>query len=117
MSYTLATAAIATGLNRSTILRAIKGGQIGGKKDEFGDWRIESAELHRVYPAVVDLSAGSEVPRQHKTSAAALEAEIDSLIRRAAERLQLQFVEIRRHRDVGRDQVRQIAPPRRLAGC
>ncbi len=65
MSYTLATAAKATGLNKSTILRAIKGGQISGTKDPFGEWRIEPVELHRVYPAVAELSAGSDVPRRH----------------------------------------------------
>ena len=59
MSYTLATAAKATGLNKSTILRAIKGGQITGTKDQFGEWRIEPVELHRVYPAVADFSAAA----------------------------------------------------------
>jgi hypothetical protein len=79
MSYTLATAAKATGLNKSTILRAIKSGQITGTKDQFGEWRVEPVELHRVYPAVAELSAGSDVPRPHATSdAAALEAEIES---------------------------------------
>ena len=77
MSYTLATAAKATGLNKSTILRAIKSGQITGRKDQFGEWRVEPVELHRVYPAVAELSAGSDVPRRHATSdAAALDAEI-----------------------------------------
>jgi hypothetical protein len=106
MSYTLATAAIATGLNKSTILRAIKSGRISGKKDEFGEWCVESAELHRVYPAVVELSAGSDAPRRHGAStAAALEAEIESIIKRASDRLQQQLAELRDHRDAGRDQL------------
>ncbi len=52
MPYTLTTAAQATGLNRTTILRAIKSGKISGAKDEHGEWHIEPAELHRVYPPV-----------------------------------------------------------------
>jgi hypothetical protein len=65
MSYTLATAAKATGLNKSTMLRAIKSGQITGTKDQFGEWRVDPVELHRVYPAVAELSASSDVPRRH----------------------------------------------------
>jgi excisionase family DNA binding protein len=59
MSYTLATAAKATGLNKSTILRAIKSGQITGTKDQFGEWRVEPVELHRVHPAVPERQAAS----------------------------------------------------------
>jgi hypothetical protein len=48
MSYTLAMAAKATGLNRSTILRAIKSGQVTGTKDQFGEWRGEPIELRHL---------------------------------------------------------------------
>src|SRR6266478_6357048 len=37
MSYTLAAAAAACGLNKSTVLRAIKAGKISGTKDEHGE--------------------------------------------------------------------------------
>jgi excisionase family DNA binding protein len=58
MSYTLGQAAKATGLSKSTIQRAIKGGRISGIKDEASDeWRIDPAELHRVYPPVAALDA------------------------------------------------------------
>jgi hypothetical protein len=100
MSYTLATAAKATGLNRSTILRAIKSGQITGTKDQFGEWRVEPVELHRVYPAIAELSAGSDVPRQHAArDAATVEAEIEALISRAGNLLRQQLNEVRRGRD------------------
>src|SRR6516164_5965369 len=49
MSYSLAEAAQATGLNRSTILRAIKQGAISGVRDA-GAWSVEPVELHRVFP-------------------------------------------------------------------
>jgi hypothetical protein len=100
MSYTLATAAKATGLNRSTILRAIKGGQITGTKDQFGEWRVEPVELHRVYPAVAELSASSDTPRRRAASnAAALDAQIEALIRRAEDLLRQQLDEVRRVHD------------------
>jgi DNA-binding MurR/RpiR family transcriptional regulator len=36
MSYTLAEAAAACGINKSTVLRAIKSGRISGTKGELG---------------------------------------------------------------------------------
>ena len=36
MSYTLAEAAAACGINKSTVLRAVKSGRISGTKDELG---------------------------------------------------------------------------------
>jgi hypothetical protein len=50
MPYSLQQAAQAAGINRSTVLRAIKAGRISGSKTEMGDWQVEPAELHRVYP-------------------------------------------------------------------
>src|SRR2546430_5764003 len=38
MSYDLAAAAAATGLNTASILRAIKSGKISGTKDALGQW-------------------------------------------------------------------------------
>jgi hypothetical protein len=51
MPYSLSQAAEAVGMNRSSILRAIKAGKISAARDEHGQWQIEPAELHRVYPA------------------------------------------------------------------
>jgi hypothetical protein len=51
MTYTLAQAATAAGRNRSSVLRAIKSGKISAVRDEAtAEWRIEPAELHRLYP-------------------------------------------------------------------
>jgi hypothetical protein len=53
MTYTLAQAAAATGRNRSSILRAIKAGRLSAARDSASEeWRIEPAELHRLYPAM-----------------------------------------------------------------
>jgi hypothetical protein len=50
MSHTLAASAAACGMNKSTILRAIKSGKVSATKDEHGEWHIEPIECHRVYP-------------------------------------------------------------------
>jgi hypothetical protein len=68
MSYTLTSAATATGLNRTTILRAIKSGKISGAKDEHGEWHIEPVELHRVYPPVARADAQTDATPRHATA-------------------------------------------------
>lgn len=60
--YTLGTAAKACGLNKSTVLRAIKAGKVSAVRDPHGQWAIDPAELHRVYPPVAD--DGAEQPRK-----------------------------------------------------
>jgi excisionase family DNA binding protein len=49
MPYSLKQAAKATGKTKTTILRAIQKGRISAAKDG-GAWKIDPAELHRVYP-------------------------------------------------------------------
>jgi len=53
----LSEAAAATGLNKTTVLRSIKSGKISGTRDPLGQWRLDAAELHRVYPLVADATA------------------------------------------------------------
>ena len=84
MPLTLAEAAQATGLNRSTILRAIKGGRITGTRDESGAWVVEPVELHRVFPAA---SAKPEPVHQ--------DAQTDALVLE----LRAQLAEMRAQRD------------------
>ena len=50
MGHTLGTAAKATGMSRTAILRAIGKGKISAKKNDHGEWDIDPAELHRLYP-------------------------------------------------------------------
>jgi hypothetical protein len=68
MSYTLASAAAACDVNKSTILRAIKSGKISETKDQHGEWHVEPAGLHRVYPPVADAAAGiaCAAPTRHE---------------------------------------------------
>jgi excisionase family DNA binding protein len=86
MSLTLAEAAEATGLNRSTILRAVKSGKISGSKSN-GTWHIEPAELFRVFEPA---QAKPEEPQL-----AQIQAHTDALI---AE-LRAQLAEMRQQRD------------------
>jgi hypothetical protein len=50
MGHTLGTAAKATGMSRTAILRAIGKGKISAQKNDHGEWDIDPAELHRLYP-------------------------------------------------------------------
>ncbi len=54
MSYTLGQAAQATGKSKMTIQRVIKKGVISATKAESGEWKIDPAELHRVFPFVTE---------------------------------------------------------------
>ena len=95
MSLTLAAAAAAAGVNKTTLLRAIKAGKVSGNKDEHGQWHIEPAELQRVYPPVTQ-RADTDAPHYHAT--AALEAEIAGL-RQVGELLRGQLEATRQDRD------------------
>jgi hypothetical protein len=48
--YTLGTAASAVGIAKSTVLRAIKAGRLSAQRDANGQWAIDPAEFHRVFP-------------------------------------------------------------------
>ena len=93
MSYSLVEAAIACGVNRSTVLRAIKASKISASKDEQGEWRIEPAELHRVYPPVQANEARPE--RAHQET---LIAELRNALS-----------DMRRDRDEWREQAQRFA--------
>jgi hypothetical protein len=66
MSYSLAQAA---GVNRSTVLRAIKSGKISGQRDAQGTWTVEPVELHRVLPPAEALPKA--VPQRSQADAQA----------------------------------------------
>jgi hypothetical protein len=87
MAYNLATAALATGVNKSTVLRAIKGGRISATRTEAG-WEIEVAELHRVFPPLPAMTTGEQpaVPR---------DATADALV----QALRDQLADMRQERD------------------
>jgi DNA-binding MurR/RpiR family transcriptional regulator len=67
MALTLAAAAAAAGVNKTTLLRAIKAGKVSGYRDEHGQWHIDGAELHRVYPPAAP-RGDTEAPHYHVAS-------------------------------------------------
>jgi chromosome segregation ATPase len=72
-AYSLAQAAAAVGRNRSSILRAIKAGKLSAVRDDAsGEWRIEPAELHRLYPLADELG-GAQGNAQLRNDAAQVE--------------------------------------------
>ena len=68
MSYSLSEAATACGIYKSTVLRSIKSGRLTATKDALGQWRIEPAELHRVYPPVQSNDADGNGTRHGATA-------------------------------------------------
>jgi excisionase family DNA binding protein len=75
MSYSLAEAAKATGLYKSTILRSIKAGRLTGTKDARGQWQIEPAELHRVYAPASSGNGAPATQRAFTQATALIEAQ------------------------------------------
>jgi hypothetical protein len=67
--HTIATAAAAVGRNKTAILRAIKAGKISVAKNENGEWQIDPAELHRIYPPLRSASMRDNdmQPRLHQS--------------------------------------------------
>ena len=67
MTYTVAQAAKAIGKSKPTILRAICRGQISATRDDAGAFRIDPAELHRVFPPLdsdADYDPGEDTTRR-----------------------------------------------------
>lgn len=61
MRYTLGQAAQATGKSKMTIQRVIKKGVISANKTDSGEWEIDPAELHRVFPIVTENSVSGRI--------------------------------------------------------
>jgi len=101
MSYTLAAAATATGLSETTILKAIEDGRIAGTKNERGEWQVEPAALQQLHPPIAEHDVGGEVaPPLAALDVDALGAQIEALLRQAAQRLRQQ-ADARRARESG----------------
>jgi hypothetical protein len=100
MTYSLAAAAAATDTDESTILKSIEGGKIAATKDELGEWHIEPAELHRVYPRSTKPGSDSDVMRSAGSAADEmdLEEQIAVLIRQAGDRLRQQLDDVEHRR-------------------
>jgi hypothetical protein len=116
MPLSLAEAAAATGTNRTTILRAIKGGKVSASQDAHGAWVVEPAELHRVYPPVEQRTPGDRTATHYRAlvAEAALTAQLAAM-RDVAELLRAQLEDFRKDRDHWRDQAQAVT--RQLAAA
>jgi hypothetical protein len=112
MAYTLGKAGAAVGMNKSTILRAIKAGKISASRDEHGQWAIEPAELHRVYPPVAAGPNGSGAAHRDATAHAIALAEANgrlALVELEVVQLRARVEDLRRDRDEWRTQAQRLA--------
>lgn len=112
MSYTLAAAASATGLNKTTVLRAIKSGKITGTKNGFGEWLIEPAELHRVYPPIEAAAEGNGASQRCAPPLLAPDAELRlraSLAEQRLSDLKAALEDMREQRDKWQTQAERLA--------
>jgi hypothetical protein len=108
MAYTLAEAAAAVGMDKTTIRRAVRAGRISGTRDEAGVWHVEPVELHRVFPPLPSAAGRPDgdttaLPRDAAPDAAgrttdALVAELRAVI-----------ADLRQDRDEWREQAKRLA--------
>jgi hypothetical protein len=98
--YNLMTAASAAGINRSTVLRAIKAGRISAQRDSNNGWQIDPAEFHRVFPPL-PVAAGVSVQQdQQQTDAqVALLRNVIEELRRDKDELRRSVEDLRQERD------------------
>src|SRR5262245_65397530 len=75
----LAEAAKHCGVNRSTILRAVKSGKMSGIRNDDGSWSVETSELFRVFEPKADTNAAPQ-PAQRDAATDALVAELRTVI-------------------------------------
>jgi excisionase family DNA binding protein len=108
MSYTLAEAAAACGVDKSTVRRAVRSGRISGTRDEGGVWRIEPVELHRVFPPAVGRTEGDTAAAPLHAPPDAAAAATDALV---AE-LRAVIADLRQDRDQWREQAQRLALPK-----
>jgi hypothetical protein len=98
--YSLKQAADAVGRGKPAILKAIKSGRISAKKDDNGQWQIDPAELHRVYPVTATGNSSDTAPgeRQETPENSGIGPDIQSLRERLAEK-DAMIADLRTERD------------------
>ena len=92
MSYTLGQAARAIGRTKPTLAKAIKAGRLSASRADDGSYRIDPAELHRVYPMTGKPNGSmqrSDTPAADGATPAISPAEVEGLRALLAERGQL----------------------------
>jgi len=99
-------AAKTAGVSKSTIWRACKAGRVSFKRNEIGEFQIDAAELHRVFPfhaTGVNGKMNHHATGVAQTEMAILEARIAAL-KDMAELMRAQLDDVRKDRDAWRGQ-------------
>jgi hypothetical protein len=100
----LSEAAIAAGIAKSTIWRAVKAGRISATRTVTGTYQVDPAELFRVFPAMPKNGEMKQPALAMETGAmAALEGQI-SLLKEVSSLLKEQLEDVRKDRDAWRTQ-------------
>lgn len=118
--YTLGTAAKATGKAKATISKALKSGRISGQKGDDGVFRIDPAELHRVYPPISE-SEHKETPKDEPEDSkiGILVRELETRLEAAQQRLTDKdgvIDDLREDRDRWRQQATSLLEDKRPKG-
>lgn len=113
MSYTLGEAAKASGMSKAAISRAIKNGTITAQKQENGSYKIDPAELHRVYPAIPEQQARNRSPNgldatELNSENRELRARLEAAIDRLGDKDSI-IAELKADRDEWRQQAQRLA--------
>jgi hypothetical protein len=108
-AMSLAEAAAATGVNRSTLFRAYKSGRMSAMRTETGQIEVDPAELFRVFPPVAPQQSAQEDMHQR---AQAVDAQ-DNALRANALEVEVKMLRemldaMRDDRDAWRDQAGKI---------
>ena len=78
MEITVADAARRVGKSKATLLRAIKSGTISAARDAAtGAFRVDAAELHRVFPPVLEATDATHAA-DNEASWSALQAQLEA---------------------------------------
>lgn len=95
-----------TGRSRPALLKAINNGRISAAKNDKGEWRIDPAELFRVYEQVTD-TGKSNLQTETTTDVIKLQAENDGL-RRELEQIKNERDDLRRRLDSESEERRKL---------
>jgi hypothetical protein len=100
-SFTLGTAAQATGTAKSTILRAIRAGRISATRDDLGQWVIDPTELNRCFPLLAIPGTEPAIPPEVSPTQPAIEH--DAMADVLVAELRAIISDLRRDRDHWRE--------------
>ena len=105
MEMTLAEAATAVKMTKQGLLNAINKGRLSASKDANGQWKVDSAELVRVYPAAKPVTPSQST---FLTSGDAALATEFAVMKARLEAAEARADELRRERDQWQRQAEQL---------